>query len=84
MNVYLIRQTVNDGYDTYDSSVVIAESHEVARGMIPVSTHDEPLPVASGTDTRYWVSAHHVHVLCLGTALPGFQRGVMCASFNRG
>lgn len=36
MKLYLISQNVNNGYDTYDSAVVCAETEEEAR-MIPIS-----------------------------------------------
>lgn len=35
MNIYLIWQTVNRGYDTYDSVVVCAESEEDAKTIYP-------------------------------------------------
>jgi len=35
MNLYLISQDVNDGYDTYDSAVVCSESESDARMMHP-------------------------------------------------
>jgi hypothetical protein len=35
MNIYHISQSVNRGYDTYDSAVVTAESEEDARQMYP-------------------------------------------------
>lgn len=38
MNIYLISQTENDGYDTYDSCVVVAENEDMARRITPVST----------------------------------------------
>jgi len=35
MNLYLISQTINNGYDTYDSAVVCAESEDEARKIHP-------------------------------------------------
>lgn len=35
LNLYLISQTVNNGYDTYDSAVVAAASEEEARLIYP-------------------------------------------------
>ena len=35
MNLYLISQDVNDGYDTYDSAVVVAKSEQDARDIHP-------------------------------------------------
>ena len=39
MNIYLLEQNLVDGYDTYDSAVVIAESEEKARDIHP-AYHD--------------------------------------------
>jgi len=38
MNLYLISQTQNRNYDTYDSAVVAAESEEHARAIHPSSS----------------------------------------------
>ena len=35
MKLFLIEQSENTGYDTYDSAVVVAESDEVARDIDP-------------------------------------------------
>jgi hypothetical protein len=35
MNIYLLTQSVNNDYDTYDSAVVSAESEDEARLMHP-------------------------------------------------
>lgn len=35
MNLYLISQSINNGYDTYDSAVVAAESKDKARCIHP-------------------------------------------------
>lgn len=37
MNLYLISQDINSGYDTYDSAVVAAESEKDAREIHPSS-----------------------------------------------
>lgn len=37
MNIYLLSQTENDGYDTYDSCVVIAENEEEAKTIHPAN-----------------------------------------------
>ena len=36
MNLYLISQSVNNEYDTYDSAVVAAESEEDATKIHPI------------------------------------------------
>ena len=35
MNIYLVEQDVNIGYDTYDSFVVVAENEEIAKHTSP-------------------------------------------------
>lgn len=35
MNIYLLSQSKNKGYDTYDSCVVLAETEEEARKIFP-------------------------------------------------
>ena len=40
MNIYLIWQNENRGYDTYDSAVVVAEDEESAK-LIHPSTYGE-------------------------------------------
>ena len=73
MKLFKIWQTENNGYDTYDSAVVAAESKEDAVTINPA-------------DPSYysWVSSDKVSVELLGTAKPGTKRGVICASFNAG
>jgi hypothetical protein len=88
MNLYLISQDTNNGYDTYDSAVVCAESEDAARHIHPAHSnnswlwgHDEgPLE----WDASDWTTPGLVTVKLLGTAAPGMERGVVCASFNAG
>ena len=35
MNIYLISQTIVEGYDSYDSAVVVAETEDDARSIHP-------------------------------------------------
>lgn len=79
MKLWLISQTENDGYDTYDSAVVAAESEEDAR-----SIH----PGRSEWGERHgdtWASKpENVKAELIGEAKPGLAAGVWCASFNAG
>lgn len=78
MNLYLIQQTVNQNYDTYDSAVVVAESAEEARNMHPAGyCHDQE-------NMRTWARPEDVSVKCIGTAAAGVEAGPVCASFNAG
>jgi len=78
--LYLITQTENTNYDTYDSAVVCAPDEETARLTQP------------GGEGWKWGEKHFpwcaspdkVAVVLLGYALEGVPLGVVCASFNAG
>ena len=79
MNLYLISQTVNREYDTFDAAVVAAESEEIARGINPsASMFTEP------DDLDSWCAPEHVSVKLIGAAAPGISSGVVLGSFNAG
>jgi len=78
MNLYLLSQTVNNNYDTYDSCVVAAESEDAARRIHPC-----------GRDVvewwnQTWVDVKDVKIEYIGTAKEGTERSVILASFNAG
>lgn len=80
MNLYLISQTEIDGYDTFDSAVVVAESEEHARDMIPV-----PLSKVGDFDYGCWCSSREkVNVQYLGKAADDLKTVIVCFSFNAG
>jgi hypothetical protein len=82
--LYLIYQTENLGYDTYDSGVVIAESEEEARNMNPDSGAET---LQADWDYRFsaWCSSpDKVSVRYLGEAKEGSKKGSICSSFNAG
>jgi hypothetical protein len=83
MKLWLISQSVNTGYDTYDGAVVAAETEEAARLTHPSTYPDsgwpkrlDPYPV--------WSLLQDVTVELIGEALDGTKPGVICASFNAG
>ena len=86
MKLWLISQTVNGGYDTYDSAVVAAETEDAARlthpdGGMPVNWYvDKP----GEFPDRRWTLPRLVRVEYLGEAREGHPAGVVCASFNAG
>ena len=92
MNLYLLTQDENNGYDTYDSCVVAADSPKDA---VLIHPNDEvfgsdPMSKfegwAKGTRRSYdtWCSSpEQVKVKLVGVAAEGIT-GVVCASFNAG
>lgn len=80
-NLYLISQEVNNGYDTYDSAVVCADSEDEARHIHP-----------RGIDPKSWEfifpcwanTPEEVSVELIGTADDNITNGVILASFNAG
>lgn len=77
MNIYLLSQSDNRGYDTYDSCVVYAESEDAARLILP----SEYAEFGGGT----WAdSPEGVEVQYLGATGNVAAPGVILASFNAG
>lgn len=84
MKLYLISQSENNGYDTYDSAVVCAPSEEVARSMYPSNGSDITSP-KNKWDFCDWIDDPSlVAVEYLGDAEPNAIQRVICASFNAG
>lgn len=83
MNLYLISQTANTGYDTYDSAVVCAANPHDAQ-----HTHPDKRSVWNADASFDWCSdwalPSLVKVTLIGTALPDAKPGVICASYNAG
>ena len=98
MKLWLISQSKNNDYDTYDSAVVAAETEEQARRTHPDNkgscdkVWDDSLgawrhkdsPEAGWGVGRTWTEPHHVAIKYIGEAAEGTEPGVICASFNAG
>lgn len=81
MKLFLIEQTQNDDYDTYDSAVVAAHDEETARQMHPGTGNQ----IDWGKTYSSWCSKpEQVKVRCIGDAADDVPHGVVCASFNAG
>ena len=74
MKLFLISQTKNSDWDTYDSAVVATIDIESARRIKPGGEFS--------VDT--WCDFEYVTVRYLGEAADDIAHGVVCASFNAG
>lgn len=81
MNLYLITQVENNGYDTYDSAVVAAMSEDDARKIHPDNNDDHDM---NERDWAWVADRSKVTVQLIGIAVDGIERGVIVASFNAG
>ena len=81
MNLYLLSQTVERGYDSFDSFVCAAETP-----LEPRSTHPRGGPLhAPARSWGAWASSpDDVTCVFIGRAAPGTKAGPVCASFNAG
>lgn len=85
MKLWLISQTENDDYDTFDSAVVAADSEDDAKATHPRFYEDDPDYDWFGTGSHGWVnSPDKVTAELIGEAIEGTVRGVILASFNAG
>ena len=92
MNLYLISQDINDGYDTYDSAVVCAETESEASLMHPsecakLTANEWLIDAGSGFiwhDDTWAERPENVKVKLIGTADKSIKKGVVLASFNAG
>ena len=80
MKLWLLSQTEADGYDTYDSAVVAAETELEARHIVPGDDGWEEKSSYPSWATK----PENVSVQLIGTALAGTLPGVIVASFNAG
>ena len=82
MNLYLISQNKESGWDTFDSAVVAATTEQTA-----METHPQGIWGSGNSrwDSSSWCSDRkYVAVEYLGEAKPVTEAGVICASFNAG
>lgn len=91
MKLYLLSQSVNNDYDTYDSVVVCAENENEARVVNPggfYKWHDnawwfqywDKTERKQNDDT--WCLPSEVEIVELGEAKEDLKAGVVCASYN--
>lgn len=85
MNLYLISQEENNGYETYSDAVVCAETEEEARDMHPYD--GKPINWTEQKAERYcsWASnKESVNVTLVGRADARTEKGLVCHSFHAG
>jgi len=82
--LYRISQDVNNGYDTYDSAIVVAKSEEEARKIYPNIGYISNKKYDFNYFGDWADTPSQVTVEKIGTAT-GLQDGeVVCSSFNAG
>lgn len=82
MNLYHVKQTINNDYDTYSDFVIAANTEEEARNTHPSGNQ----ACWDGTYAGSWVSIrdrHQLVVTHIGKARPGIT-GIICRSFHAG
>jgi len=93
MNLYLLTQDSNNGYDTFDSCIVAAETKEEARVIHPNNYYiyrDWLLFSLTDSGEEFeaidysWVNPNKVKVQLIGKATEGTKKWVILASFNAG
>ena len=81
MNIYLLEQDENWGYDTYSSCVVCAVSEEDAKKIHPDGLNE----FIENNEDKSWASTKDkIKCTFIGTAAPNVVRGVVCANFYSG
>jgi hypothetical protein len=88
MNLWLIRQDKNRGYDTYDSAVVAALTEKEARETHPAGSYSWDGKAwksddGYSADTYTWTDPENVKAVLIGAAASE-ELSVYCASFNAG
>lgn len=82
MKLWLLKNVIVTGYNTYDSAVVAALDEAAARMTHPSKYEDG---WDGETDSwPVWCRAKNVIVKYIGEAAPLTEAGVVCASFNGG
>lgn len=85
MKLWLISQKINNGYDTWDSAVVAAETIEEARKINPNGQYYDN----AEDEWRYrgWAKPEDVAAVEIGIVAEGYiipNDRIVCSSFNAG
>lgn len=82
-NIYKVSQSANDGYNTYDSFIVVAESEDEAKDTSPTGEAINWNNIPQNIYDCDWAQKREdVKVLFVGLAKEGLPKGIILASFN--
>lgn len=84
MNIYLIKQTENNDWDTYDGAVVYAPDEETARHLNPRSGEKMTEADWKQSFSSWCSSPTQVVVELIGKAKGVTKPGLVLSSFNAG
>ena len=95
MHLFKLTQTENDGWDTFDSCIVVAQDPDAARLMHPYGDYKwdgdawfiqrtDGTTKKCGTEGFGWTAPDNVTVEHIGIAREDSEAGVVLASFNAG
>jgi len=83
-NLYVIRQNVNNDWDTYDSAVVVAKTEEEARTIHPDGNRWIDGKWEGWSSTNTWCNPEEVEAELIGTTTTAASGTVVVSSFNAG
>lgn len=92
LNLYKITQKENNGYETFDSAIVIASTMQeaqhihvkMAQSMEDGFSEEENIKLWKSWNDSWASAPEHVEVEHIGVANPGRKKGIVLASFNAG
>ena len=85
MNLYLLWQEENMGYDTYDSCIVCAENIDEACKIHPANFQGfDTIKVDDEMYNNEWAAEENIYCRLIGKADPSIPKGLVLASFNAG
>ena len=84
MKLWLITTMDDVSWDDYDSAVVAANTEKEAKYIHP-NGFDDPFDEKKPNDWGWgWTTPNRVTAKCIGEAIEGTNKGVICASYNAG
>jgi len=85
INIYLLTQSDNTGYDTYDSMIVQAKNEKEARIIHPNDTLNNNYNWALDYNYNDWTNKpENVKVKLIGKTIKSTKTKILLTSFNAG